>query len=788
MKNGKRAIALISALVLALGLISGCGAAPAGPGGKAPGGGAGEAAGSVWRAERRKIEGLEGLMDAKAVADGKVYFSTSRNLWDDDAKEGEPVELWTVPLEGGKVEKLAGYKPLEAPEGLEDLRVQINAIAPSRAGLWLYESQSGTSYDLPEGFSGDDADKYEYAKEHDMSVLRLIDPDTAAEKLKVELGPVYEAVKKVYPEAGDSLSMSAMYSDADGSLCVIYGMSAAALFGADGEFLGAQALPGWWDTVLRLSDGRAAIGGRDEGGYELRPVDFAAKTIGSGITLPQNAGNACFGGGKYSCGYLDSLYIYGLDAASGESTRLAGLLDCGIDENQLTGVYLGEGGEINCFVNNFDTGNTELYHLTELDPAEAAKIVTLRLACNYVSPNLSRAVLNFNTSSKNARIEVTDYSQYATDEDYSAGITKLNTEILSGNVPDLFVTTDLPMARYAAKGLLKDIYELMDNDKELGRGSFMAPVLKAVETDGKLYSISPGFGLITLVGKSDIVGKEPGWTLAQMQEVIKAHPEAKYILGQGMTRNMVLDSMLRYGLDRYVDWQKGECSFNSPDFIDVLNFSRLFPEEFEYEDIGMSPYQLLAEGRQLLMPYELRDFRDYQTCITATKGGATFKGYPTADGIGNLITMAGDPLSISATCRNMDAAWSFVRAMLGEDYYKSARYVDGFPLNVKAFDAAEAEAMKKDTYKDPDTGKVEELPAGTIGWGDFELNFYALTKEEAQALRGLIAATDRTSAYDKNIMDIISEEVESFSKNIKTAEQAAALIQDRISLYVNEQR
>ena len=394
----------------------------------------------------------------------------------------------------------------------------------------------------------------------------------------------------------------------------------------------------------------------------------------SGITLPQNAGNACFGGGKYSCGYLDSLYIYGLDAASGESTRLAGLLDCGIDENQLTGVYLGEDGGISCFVNNFDTGNTELYHLTELDPAEAAKIVTLRLACNYVSPNLNRAVLNFNTSSKNARIEVTDYSQYATDEDYSAGITKLNTEILSGNVPDLFVTTDLPMARYAAKGLLKDIYELMDKDPELGRGSFMAPVLKAVETDGKLYSISPGFGLITLVGKSDIVGKEPGWTLAQMQEVIKAHPEAKYILGQGMTRNMVLDSMLRYGLDRYVDWQKGECSFNSPDFIDVLNFSRLFPEEFEYEDIGMSPYQLLAEGRQLLMPYELRDFRDYQTCITATKGGATFKGYPTADGIGNLITMAGDPLSISATCRNMDAAWGFVRGMLGEDYYKSARY------------------------------------------------------------------------------------------------------------------
>ena len=788
MKNGKRALALISALVLALGLISGCGAAPAGPGGKAPGGGQGEAAGSVWRAERRKLDGFDGFMDTKAVADGKVYFSTSRNWWEDEEHKGEPVELWTAPLEGGKAEKLSAYKAVEAPEGLENRRVQLSSIVPSKAGLWLYESQSGTSYDLPPNFSGDDADKYEYAKEHDMSVIRLIDPETAAEKLKIELGPVYEAVKKANPEAGDGLSMTAMYSDADGNLCVIYDMNVAALFGAGGEFLGAQVLPGWWDGVIRLSDGRAAISGRSDGNYELRPVDFAARAFGSGIALPQNAGNACFGGGKYSCGYLDSLYIYGLDAASGESTQLAGLLDCGIDANQVNGVYLGEDGGINCFVNNFDTERTELFHLTELDPAEAARITTLRLACNYVSPALTRAVLNFNTSSKDARIEVTDYSQFATQEDYSAGITKLNTEIISGNVPDLFVTTDLPMARYAARGLLKDIYELLDSDKELGRDSFMAPVLKAVETDGKLYSISPVFGLITLVGKSDTVGKEPGWTLAQMQEVIKAHPEAKYILGQGMTRAVVLDSMLRFGLDRYVDWQKGECSFNNQDFIDVLNFSRLFPEDFQYDEIGTSPYQLLAEGRQLLMPYELRDFRDYQTCVTSTKGEATFKGYPTAEGVGNLISLSGDPLSISATCRNMDAAWSFVRGLLGEDYYKSARYVDGLPLNQKAYDAAEAEAMKKETYKDPETGEVQEMPAGTIGWGDFELNFYAMTKEEAQGLRELIASTDRTNAYDKNIMDIINEEVQSFSKNVKTAEQAAALIQDRVSLYVNEQR
>ena len=55
-------------------------------------------------------------------------------------------------------------------------------------------------------------------------------------------------------------------------------------------------------------------------------------------------------------------------------------------------------------------------------------------------------------------------------------------------------------------------------------------------------------------------------------------------------------------------------------------------------------------------------------------------------------------------------------------------------------------------------------------------------------LRGLIDATGRAVAYDQNIMNIINEEIQTFMNGTKTAEQTASLIQDRVSLYVNEQR
>ena len=134
MKHRKRAAALIITAALALGLLAGCGAAktPGKPG--ATPGTAAEGSGSVWRAEKRKIDGLEGNMDAKAAAGDKLYFSTAPG-YDAEGENTDTVQLWSVPLEGGTAEKLSGYKAMATPEGLEGTRVQIGAIAPSSEGL-----------------------------------------------------------------------------------------------------------------------------------------------------------------------------------------------------------------------------------------------------------------------------------------------------------------------------------------------------------------------------------------------------------------------------------------------------------------------------------------------------------------------------------------------------------------------------------------------------------------------------------------------------------------------------
>ena len=51
----------------------------------------------------------------------------------------------------------------------------------------------------------------------------------------------------------------------------------------------------------------------------------------------------------------------------------------------------------------------------------------------------------------------------------------------------------------------------------------------------------------------------------------------------------------------------------------------------------------------------------------------------------------------------------------------------------------------------------------------------------------IVGYVERCYRYDQNIMNLVTEESADFFAGNKTAEQAASLIQDRVSIYVAEQ-
>ena len=404
----------------------------------------------------------------------------------------------------------------------------------------------------------------------------------------------------------------------------------------------------------------------------------------------------------------------------------------------------------------------------------------LTLACMYLDWDLRTEIIKFNKSQDQVRIVVKDYSQYATEEDYNAGLQKLNTEILSGVVPDLFaVDSNLPLASYGSKGILTDLWTLIDADPELSRDDLMAHLFDVMSLDGKLYQIVDTFSINTVAGRTDRIGTADSWTVAELMDVRDSLPEGATVCGGMDTKNDMMNTCVYRNIDSFVDWANLQCRFDSQEFIDLLTFVNSFPQEFDYENFDWdaygSDYDRLASGKQMLLYAYLSSFNDVQRMDAITDGKPNYIGYPTTEGSGSSFQVYGG-LAISASCKNMDAAWSFVRRFLTEDY-QTKEYMWEFPTNRHAFENYAKQRMTPQYTEDPETGEQVKQPQDWY-WvnDDLTIEIYEMTQEEYDRFLAVYEKTDRMNSYNQAISDIIGQECEAFFAGQKTAEETAKLI------------
>ena len=63
-----------------------------------------------------------------------------------------------------------------------------------------------------------------------------------------------------------------------------------------------------------------------------------------------------------------------------------------------------------------------------------------------------------------------------------------------------------------------------------------------------------------------------------------------------------------------------------------------------------------------------------------------------------------------------------------------------------------------------------------------------LSDDDADRFLSLLSEIENVAIYDNAVLDIISKESAAFFKGDKTAEDAAELIQSKVSIYLAEQR
>ena len=81
-----------------------------------------------------------------------------------------------------------------------------------------------------------------------------------------------------------------------------------------------------------------------------------------------------------------------------------------------------------------------------------------------------------------------------------------------------------------------------------------------------------------------------------------------------------------------------------------------------------------------------------------------------------------------------------------------------------------------------------EVSKGGFSYGNGPMiEIYAMTQEQYDTVKALIAATHQIMRYDDSLTEIINDETGAFFAGEKTAEETAQLIQNRVQLYMAEQ-
>lgn len=575
------------------------------------------------------------------------------------------------------------------------------------------------------------------------------------------------------------------------------------IFEADGTHTADIALNesgnGWIRGIGFMSDGRIAIiqNNGNTGDTEIKIYNEEKKDFSDVYkNLPPNIYNSGISAGPEGSVLLEgdnSLFAY--DPETQTYTELLQWLQSDMNPDYVESISMLDEETIAVYYREWSNSETSVILLKKTPASEVVQKQTLVLGCMGLNQALQSAVVNFNKTDGEYRIEVREYaasvdwSQSSAVDDYSNAQTLLNNDILTGNAPDLFVASDINLALFAQKGVIEDLNPYLENSSVVKRSDLIGSVLDAYTDSGILCTIPTSFSVSTLVGRTSEVGDEVGWTLDEMIAYSEQYPDA--VLYASAYRDLVLRNCLVYDFDSYVNWETGECFFDSENFKRVLELAKQYPEE---PDWSISEPTLLASHEALLYSMSLYNFQVWQLAELMFGEPVTPIGYPSANGAGVVVSGTGG-VCISATSSNKEACFRFIESMLTEEAQNDSMFMWGFPILQSAFDSQLEEAMVPnyllDENGDPaldENGEPIEISNYGYGWNDVSFDLYSVSEEDAAAIRETINRISCAADYDEQIMNIIAEESGAYFAGQKSVDEVVDIIQSRVQMYVNESR
>lgn len=396
------------------------------------------------------------------------------------------------------------------------------------------------------------------------------------------------------------------------------------------------------------------------------------------------------------------------------------------------------------------------------------------LRCAQLSDNpifLAEAIVEFNQNNTAYYIEVTDFSEK--DEP----MIEFKNRIAAGEVYDLVEFTGFGYDSMLEKELLKDLYPYLTSDGTMTKEDIQASPLRALLVDGALYEVTPLCYLDTYcVNRNrlrEVTGKEDTWTREDYVTYLRdVNPQAP--------ADELLMQAMSFSLSSYVDVKQRSCSFTTDEFYRLLEACQRSDEQEKNKTISdekeMSDaefYEKYGFLRLYLYPMKFCEVLNYKRQAEEM----LLIGYPSSN---QAVVRPAMSVGMMSCSQYQDAAWSFLAEFLDVSYQQDKmQNYEGF-MTGKGMTEAELQMLHGEGFE-------AQYAKNRILGEQFEEDvLMPLTEEELTEIRDMIGDAQRAEAGDPVIMQIISEESQSYFAGQKSAEDVAALIQNRVSVYLAE--
>lgn len=503
---------------------------------------------------------------------------------------------------------------------------------------------------------------------------------------------------------------------------------------------------------------------------EIDLKNMSVKQLLTGLPFVVNQMTAC--GDNIIINGYDKVYYYDIEAQS--STELFDWFGLDIKCEYIEYIYANSLENIIAFSNDYNTGNTYAYYVSQINKNELKEKTELVIGALYRNSEIETAVVDFNNMQDEYHVTIKEYIDWESSIEYEEAIANFNNDIIGDDCPDLIDLTDVNLGDYYTLNVFEDLTPYFEGTS-ISFEDYFPNMTDAYKYEGKVFALPVSFSVSTMVGNKDIVGDRSGWTFEEFVNISIMNPEAMMCMYP--IRDMMYNYLIRNSIEDFIDWETGSCSFDSDTFKMLLEYVGTYPEELS--DDFFNRYnnfaQLITDNQIIVYDDSFYDLNEMGFANSMYNNNGAFIGYPSIDGKPKTMLECTGALAMSSKCKNKDAAAKFL-----EYYYAREKSNDlfGLPANKK-------ELQKK---IDEELAHSGEKNGTGVGLGDWSYEAHYATQEEIDILMEAIDNCKVLSSREILISNIILEEAALYFSGQKSLDEVTNRIQRRVSDFVAEHR